>query len=160
RDPSVELWIGARLRLDGAFAVGGRQTPPPVGGLTTPVRIVGARRPLAQLPFLDVQAELLVCGTHPQHAHPRSWDRREDAHPQVAPDTRPVLERDEDVVVDLGRRPPSVDLGVDGPGWAEQHDRLIDQVAPQVEQEAAGLLPVPPFTPRLRADPRTPPLES
>ena len=69
----------------------------------------------------------------------------------MAADTLVVLERHEDVVVDLGAGPPAVDLGVDGAGRAEQTDRLIDQMGPEVEQEPAGLLGVAAFAPRLRA---------
>jgi hypothetical protein len=60
---------------------------------------------------------------------------------------------------DLGAGPSTVDLGIDGEWWTEQTDRLIDQMAPEVEQEAAGFLGVSPFTPRPVAAGRPPPFE-
>ncbi len=154
----VELGVRPRLRLDGPDVVTGGQPSPPVGGLTTPGRIAGGR-PIAERLLLDVEPELLVGGAQPEHPHPRSSDGGQDAHPEVAPHTVLVLERHERVVVDLGARPSTVDLGIDGQRGTEQPDRLIDQMAPEVEQEAAGFLGVSPFTPRSLADRRPPPFE-
>src|SRR4029450_4418699 len=58
RDPSVELLVGARLRLGGRFVVSGGQAPPPLGRLAAPGRVARAH-PIAQRLFLDVQPELL-----------------------------------------------------------------------------------------------------
>ena len=55
--------------------------------------------------------------------------------------------------------PPPIELGVNGCGRPEEHERLIDQVAAQIVEQAAGFLRrafLPPGPPRFR----TPALES
>ncbi len=60
-----------------------------------------------------------------------------------------VLERDEDVVVDLRAGAPHVDLRVHAPREAEQHERLVDEVRAEVEQQAAAVLGVRRLAPAL-----------
>ena len=49
-------------------------------------------------------------------------------------------ERDEHVVDDVDLRMPAIELGVDVAGRAEQHQRLIDEVDHQVEEQALAAL--------------------
>src|SRR5688500_6947601 len=50
------------------------------------------------------------------------------------------MDGDEGVVVDVGARAPVVELRVDLARVAEEDDCLVDQVAPEVEQDPACLL--------------------
>jgi hypothetical protein len=51
-----------------------------------------------------------------------------------------VLQREEEVVVDLGALAQGAHLRVDRPGRAQQDERLVDQVRAEVEQHAARVL--------------------
>ena len=62
-----------------------------------------------------------------------------------------MSQRDERVVVDGDAGAARVELGVDAPYRPEQEQRLIDQVAAEIEQQAAGFVgpvqhPPPAFT--------------
>ena len=57
-------------------------------------------------------------------------------------------------------RPAQVELGVHGHGAAEQDHRLVDEVAPQVGQQPAGVGGVGQLAPALGVDLRTPALEA
>ncbi len=69
-------------------------------------------------------------------------------------------EGEEHVVVHLGAGPAAVDLGVHLLDRSEQHERLIDQVAPEVVQHPAGLLAVAALAPGTRAHLGPPALEA
>ena len=77
---------------------------------------------------------------------------REGAHPEVRADTGGVLEREEDVVVDLSARPAHVHFGVGAFHGPEELERLVHEVAPEVEEEPARLVsPLAPGTGELRS---------
>ena len=63
----------------------------------------------------------------------------------------PVAQRHEDVVVDLGAGSAAVDLRVHAAGGPEQLDRLVDQVAPEIEEQPARFLRITAFAPRAPA---------
>src|SRR2546423_13484079 len=78
----------------------------------------------------------------------------------MRPDGGGVGEGDEGVVVDLGRRPPRVELGVDARDGAEEEQRLVDEMATEVVEEAprldriAGLAPAASKLPPPALEPR------
>src|SRR5687767_1043495 len=58
----------------------------------------------------------------------------------MRPHARRVGQREEDIVVDLRARASRVELRVNSRHRPKEEERLVDQVATEVEQEAAGVL--------------------
>jgi hypothetical protein len=47
---------------------------------------------------------------------------------------------DEGIIIDFDRWPAPIQLGVNVTGWAEEDQRLVDEMAAEIVQESAGLL--------------------
>ena len=113
--------------------------PPAMGvGLDAPVRDGVRTLPCAEPVLLGVQPgehERRLGAEHPQPRPGRAGHRR---GPQVADRARGMAQSDEDVVV--GRQPTTgVDLGVDLGDGAEQCERLVGEMAAEVQQQPSAL---------------------
>ncbi len=71
-----------------------------------------------------------------------------------------VSQGNEDVVVDLGVGTSAIDLCVDPRGSSEQHDGLVDQMAPDIEQQTARVRGICALAPRVSPHGRSPAIES
>ncbi len=76
----------------------------------------------------------------PQPGHPEPRPRQPGGHarPEVHARAAAVVQGHEDVVVDGRARSHAADLGVHGVGCAEEGDGLVDEVRPEVEEQAAA----------------------
>src|SRR5262249_30739318 len=138
-DALVEALVGAGLRRHGRRPAADVQYAPGLLRLGAPARVAGPD-PRHERVLLDVEAVLDVGGVLGEHATAWAQARRREAHPHVRAHAGGLGDRDEHSVFDPGRRAAGVDLGVDGGGRPEEHERLVDEVAPEVEQHAASLL--------------------
>ena len=69
-----------------------------------------------------------------------SLAKRPRCREQVRADATPVRERDEDIVVDDDLRMPAIELGVHAPRRSEEHERLVDEVDHQVQEQSFATL--------------------
>src|SRR5262249_2724559 len=92
----------------------------------------------AERVLLGVETVLHVCAPVAEDAQARSGLRGREAHPEVRADAGGVGEGDEAVVVDLGARAAAVELGVHRGDGTEELERLVDEMAAEVEENAGG----------------------
>ncbi len=95
--------------------------------------------PSGQRGLLRVKAPFRVARPVPEHTEPRPKVRCRGTHPQVRPSPGRVMERDEGIVVHLGARATPIGLGVDARHGSEEGQGLVDEVGPEIEEDAAGL---------------------
>jgi hypothetical protein len=116
----------------------------------------------AQLRFLRIHSPFYKGGSGAEHAESRTALRGKGAHEEVRAHATVVCERDEGVIVDLHARPTTIELRVHRASWTEQHERLVDEMTSQIEQQPTGVLrraTLAPVVPRGRAPALEPRLE-
>src|SRR5579872_590034 len=90
--------------------------------------------------LLWVETVLLVGAGESADNH--SWTRNtcRDAHPQVGNHVISKVQSDKGIVVNSRARSPRRHFGVHAIRRAEQQDRLVDQVTPEIPQETSARL--------------------
>ena len=85
---------------------------------------------------------LHIGGAVTEDAKPRAAVAGQSAHPEMGAHPAGVLERDEVVVVHLCSSAADLELGVDGLHWPEELNRLIGEMAAEIEEQPACLVGV------------------
>ena len=93
---------------------------------------------MAQPFFLSIHAELDVGALVAEDAEAWAGLGLKRAHPQMQSNPRRVRERDKRVIVDVDASAATIELSVHVCHGPEEHERLVDAVCTDVEEQAAG----------------------